>query len=395
MQRSLLVDGFRSRGARLADRPEAPGSPSALTFGDVPAEYRAGLEGALLLDATDRGRLEVRGKDAAAFLHRLLASDVRGVPEGELRPGLLLSPKGKVRFAFALERGPEGCVLSTPPGTAAGLAAALDAFLFTEDVAIEDTSDGHAPIELVGPRAREVAAAVLGPLPELGEHGTARLVAHVPREGCAGAAAEIRVHAAAAAVAGSPGLRLDAGPGGARALWEELERAGARAGGIAARDMLRVEAGAALFGVDVDEGVYPQEARLERAFSLEKGCYVGQEVVAKIDTYGGLNKRLVALRVDHGDPLPRGARLVRVEPGAEGGAEARDLGVVTSWAWSFALDTGLALAYVKRRHQAAGTAFEVRAPAADGDGAGAALGTATVVALPVREGALPPTGDFE
>ena len=133
-------------------------------------------------------------------------------------------------------------------------------------------------------------------------------------------------------------------------------------------------------GVDVDENVYPQEARLEDAFSLTKGCYIGQEVVAKIDTYGGLNKRLVALRISHDDPVARGTRLLRLDEG-----EWRDLGVVTSWAYSFVLDTGLVLAYVKRRHQKIGTEFRV------GDGPASAV----IVALPVRAGALPVSGAFE
>jgi glycine cleavage system aminomethyltransferase T len=91
--------------------------------------------------------------------------------------------------------------------------------------------------------------------------------------------------------------------------------------------------------------------------------------VAKIDTYGGLNKRLVALRVSHDDPVPRGTALWREE-----GGEWRELGLVTSWAYSFVLDTGLVLAYVKRRHQAPGTTFRL----------GAGPATASVVELPLR-----------
>jgi aminomethyltransferase len=373
MQRSLLVDLLAARGARLSERPEAPGLPAVLTLGDVPGEYRAGTQGTLLLDATDRGALLVRGGDAAVFLHRLLANEVRGQEPDTLRPNLLLSPKGKVRFAFELERRADEMLLSTPPGTAAALSAALDAYLFSEDVRLEEATEGHAPLELVGPSAHETVRRVLGSLPALALGSTAR----APFAG-----AEVRVWAAP--VAGSAGLVLDAGPGNALVLFEALVAAGARPGGLAARDSLRVEAGAALFGVDVGEDVYPQEARLERAFSLSKGCYVGQEVVAKIDTYGGLNKRLVALRAGHDEPLPRGSRLLRDEEG-----EARDLGVLTSWAYSFALDAGLALGYVKRRHQGVGTEFRVQAQ--DGE----ALGTARIVPLPARPGALAPSGDFE
>jgi folate-binding protein YgfZ len=169
------------------------------------------------------------------------------------------------------------------------------------------------------------------------------------------------------------GCLLDAGPELVEALWDALVAAGATPVGLVVRDSLRVEAGRALAGVDVDDNVYPQEAGLDEAFALDKGCYVGQEVVAKIDTYGGLNKRLLTLRVEHSDPLPRGARLFRTEDG-----ERRELGLVTSWAYSFALDTGLVLAYVKRRHQEPGTEFEL---VAEG---GQSLGTARVVEPPGR-----------
>ena len=149
-------------------------------------------------------------------------------------------------------------------------------------------------------------------------------------------------------------VRLDAGPEHAEALWRALIAAGAQPAGLVVHDSLRVEAGMAEHGVDVDENVYPQEARLEPAFSLDKGCYIGQEVVAKIDTYGGLNKRMVGLRVSHDDPVPRGTPLLR-----EDGGEWRELGLLTSWAYSFVLDTGLALGYVKRRHQEPGTTFRL------------------------------------
>jgi folate-binding protein YgfZ len=110
------------------------------------------------------------------------------------------------------------------------------------------------------------------------------------------------------------------------------------------------------FGVDIDDTIYPQEARLESAFSLDKGCYIGQEVVAKIDTYGGLNKRLMLLHVEHDNPIAPGTRLERFD---EKRNTWRDLGVVTSWGYSFAIDGGCVLAYVKRRHQDEGTEFRL------------------------------------
>ncbi|MEW6072516.1 MAG: glycine cleavage T C-terminal barrel domain-containing protein [Planctomycetota bacterium] len=357
MRSSLLAPPPGLERARLAPRPEAPLFTTLLTGGDVPAEYRAGREGVLLLDATDRGEVRARGRDAADFLHRILANRVRDLGPGEGARNLLLTPQGKVRFDVDLLRDEEEIRLSTPPGAAAVLFAALEAYVFSEDLALADTTAQHAPLELAGPGAAPLVSRVFGAEPPAGPRAWRRM------ETSGGP-----VVVAAVSVAGGTGFRIDAGPERAVELWRAFLAAGAVVGGIAARDILRVEAVAALWGVDVDENVYPQEARLEDAFSLAKGCYTGQEVVAKIDTYGGLNKRLFPLRVDHDDPVPRGTRLLSGEEG-----ERRDLGVVTSWAYSFALDGGLALAFVKRKHQEVGTRFVL------GDGSG----TATIVAEPV------------
>lgn len=365
MEATCLEDRHRAADARFAD---AGGRPLLLTYGDVPAEYAAARERAALFDRTDRGLVVATGDDRADFLHRILANDVRRLEPGTGNRNLLLTPKGKVLFAFELEVEDGSIRLETEPGAAAALIDAIEMFHFTEAVEFADATAETAPVALAGPRAAELVEHLAGiSPPELGR------VVRAEHDGHA-----LRV--AARAVAGSPGWSLDAGPAGAGALWDALTAAGARPAGRIAWDSLRVEAAAAEPGFDVDDGIYPQEARWEAAFSLDKGCYIGQEVVAKIDTYGGLNKRLCALRIDHDDPVPTGERLYRID-----GDERRDLGVITSWAYSFELDGGLALAYVKRKHQAVGTTFEI----------GEGRGTASIVAIPVRPDALAVTGEFE
>jgi len=354
---SPLTPIHESSGARLQSLEGD--ATRVLTYGDVPAEYRAGTEACLVLDTSTRGAIRVRGAEAAAFLHRLLANDVKGLAPGRGNHNLLLSPKGKVLHEFELA--PEaggGFHLSTPAGQAGALLEALDMYLFAEAVELEEVTEQHAPLELAGPGAVPLAGGVLGSQLPGDDHHPLDVTwnGHV-------------VRVTRLQVAGSPGLRLDAGPGGIQALWEALVGAGAVPGGVVVTDILRVEAGGARFGQDITDDVYPQEARLEDAFSLDKGCYIGQEVVAKIDTYGGLNKQLQVLAVDHDDPVPPGTRLVREQDG-----HRRDLGVVTSWAYSFVKDTGLVLAYVKRKHQEVGTRFELEG----------SPGQAEIVAWPVR-----------
>lgn len=358
LKSSILTEIHRAAGAELT----AGEAPVLLTYGEVPDEYEAARSGCVVFDRTARGLVEVSGPDGRELLHRIFSNEVRALAPGQGNRNLLLSGKGKVRFEFDLAVEAESLRLSTTRGQAPDLLAAIDMYLFAEQASLLDATDTHAPLELCGPRAAETVERVLGALPE-GDH--ASLLAEF--EG-----APVRI--TNLTVAGSSGLRVDAGPEAQPALWNALLAAGAIPAGLIVHDILRVEACAAEPGVDVDDTVYPQEARLEPAFSLDKGCYIGQEVVAKIDTYGGLNKRLMALRVSHDDPVPRGTRLLVDDDGTE-----RDLGMVTSWAYSFVLDTGLVLAYVKRRHQEPGTEFQL-----DGD-----RGQATLVEAPVYRGAKP------
>ncbi|MHC4262440.1 MAG: CAF17-like 4Fe-4S cluster assembly/insertion protein YgfZ [Planctomycetota bacterium] len=368
---TLLTTRHRAAGARFAgDGDEAP----LLTFGDVPAEYAAGTDGCALFDASDRGALRMGGDDRIDFCHRILSNTIHGLEPGQGNRQLLLSPKGKILADFELVVLEEALCFSTLPGHVPALAQGLDMFLFADAVELEDTSASSAPIELVGPRAADVVARLTG----IATGDDALRSYHVAIGAFEGSTAVItRVP-----VAGSLGWRVDAGPDALPALWDAAVAAGATPAGLVAHDCLRVEAVAPLFGVDIDDQVYPQEARLEEAFALDKGCYIGQEVVAKIDTYGGLNKCLVPLAISHDDPVARGTKLIAHDPERD---TERELGVVTSWAYSFVRDTGLVLAYVKRRHQAVGNEFRL----------GGADGTATVVEAPVRPGARALTGAFE
>lgn len=341
MNHCLLYDRHEAAGAVLRPRDEA--NP-LLTYGEVPAEYEAATTGAVLLDETDRDLVRVRGSEAESFLHRMSSNVVEGLAPGQGNRNLLLTGKGKILFDFDLARTDEGFLLSTEPGRGPALAQQLDLFLFAEDVQLEDASEEHAPVQVVGPGARALVEALGAEVPAADQDWTGfSLDGH-----------EVRVTRLNRP--GPEGFRIDGGPAAAPSLWDRLVAAGARPAGRIVADMLRVEGCRARWGEDVDETVYPQEARLEEAFNLSKGCYPGQEVVAKIDTYGGLNKRLHRLQVNHSDPVPRGTRLLRHDPERD---EWRDLGVVTSWAYSFPLDSGQVLAYVKRRHQEPGTTFRL------------------------------------
>ena len=347
MNHSPLLSVHESAGARLAQRPttvpDAEESTVVLTFGDVPTEYESAHSACALFDTTERGLIRVTGADNASFLHGLLANEVRSLAPGQGNSNLLLSAKGKVLHGFDLFVGEDEILCSTEPGGAKALMTALDMYHFTEQVEFEEVSDQHAPLSLCGNSARAAVEAVVGELPGMADHD------HFRRDWNG-----VSVWVTTVNVAGTQGYRVDAGPAHVQELWQALVAAGASPTGQVVLDILRLEAGRAAHGVDITNDVYPQEARLDDSFSLEKGCYIGQEVVAKIDTYGGLNKQMMVLCVSHDDPVAAGTSLELTEDG-----ETRKLGVVTSWAYSFVLDTGIVLAYVKRKHQDIGKTFKL------------------------------------
>ena len=322
---------YRSAGLEPVPAPEGGGAALPASHGDPAAERASVDAGAGLLDHTARGRVLVTGADAVDLLQRMLANDVKALASGRAAPNLLLTPKGRVRFAFTLARGASGLELWTAPGQGAALAAALDQFVFAEDVGLADESDGAAPLALVGPRADALVADVAPDAAGLepGAWATSGGIT-VARE----------------TVLGRPGWRLDAGAEGVAALWTALVEAGATPLGLDARETLRIEALEPLAGVelstDEDAAPYPQEARLDDAFSLAKGCYVGQEVVAKLDTYGGLNRRLHAFACAAGEAVAPGTPILT--------ATGDDAALLTSVCDPVGSDAPAALGYLKLRH---------------------------------------------
>ncbi len=339
---SRLEALHQAQNARLAP----PGAPlPVLVHQSVPTEYEAATTDWAVFDRSTLGSMSIQGADAQSFLIRILAGPVRTLEQGQGGRNMLLSGKGKVQALFEMAAIEGGFLCTTAPGTTPGLMAGLDMYLFGEDVKLEDQSANLAHLDVLGPQAPTKLGALLdSDLPDA-PHGHATIdwqgspltVTHL-------------------AVCGRPGYRLAINPEALPELWTALQSAGATPAGLAVHDSIRAENLVAEWGVDIDDTIYPQEANLQDAFSLTKGCYIGQEVVAKIDTYGGLNKRLLLLKAPD-SPVPMGTRLMHQTDGPD--SEWRDLGVVTTWTYSFAADHGIVLAYVKRKHQEQGTVFRL------------------------------------
>ena len=267
---------------------------------DPAAEYRAARADAVLADRTDLGRLEIAGKDAADLLHRLTTNDVRGLAAGQGTAAAFVTNKGRLVDLVTLHHLGDRLLCLTGPGRSAAVAAYIERYTFREEVKVLDLGASHGTIGLYGARAAERAAALFG------AEAAGRPLHHATTVGFAGLSAIL----ARSFPLGGDAYHLTAEAGALAALQSAiLERSpGLLVAGPACLEALRIEAGLPLAGHEITEEYNPWEARLQDAISLNKGCYVGQEVIARLNTYKKVSRCLVRLELSDDPPAP-GARL--------------------------------------------------------------------------------------
>ncbi len=337
-----LHDLHARLGARFG---EAGGCLVPLRYGDPATEYRAVREGVGLFERSDGGVIEATGRDRATFLHGMLAHDVKGLQPGQGRRAAFLDAHGKIVSLLVVHCLPDRLLLTLARELVEPTLAALDRYLISERVEFEDASAAHGCLAIAGPAARATVEKLAGePLPDLAPWHHAR----VTIEG-------VETRVVRDDETGEEGYDLWMGPDGLARVWERAVAAGAHPVGREAGNVLRVEAGVVRYGVDVDAGTLLLEAPLDDVYTLDKGCYLGQEVVARITYRGHVNRKIVGFRFPD-------ARIP--DPGAAVLVDGQEVGRITSPVVSPALGRGIALGFLRREHWEPGTAVEI---AGDGE----------------------------
>jgi folate-binding protein YgfZ len=313
-------------------------------------EVRAARDRAAWFQLSERGLIEVRGADRVRFLQGQLSADVGSLDATGPRSGcyaLALTPQGRIVVDLHVLARSESIWLETAAACVPAALARLGKYVIADDVELVDRSGEIARFGIEGPRAPELLAGAAG-----------TRLALAPEAG-----AEIRIAgsvglAAAFGWSGEAAFQLffprAAQAGVAAALRHAAAACGASEAGGEALEVLRVEAGIPRAGAELGEDVLPAEARLlERAVSFTKGCYTGQEVVARMASRGRVGHLLVGLVFEGALPAP-GAALHAGDVRA---------GAVTSAALSPHAGP-IGLAFVRRGHDEPGTRLAV-----DGGGA--------------------------
>jgi tRNA-modifying protein YgfZ len=307
-------------------------------------EWEAITTHAGLVDRSDRVRLEVSGPDRAKFLHNLTTNDIKRLAVGRGCEAFVTSPQGKtIGYLIVLAADDKVIARADPGGDALALPHFRKYGVF-DDVSIDDRSSSTFELHLFGPQATELVRRVAGRLPDdeyahiLTEIGgnVVRLV----RESPAMSRGLTVIGEKTAAVVVKDTFRED----GRDLGLVEVDAAGF--------DILRIEAGTPVFGKEITEKNLPQEfGRDDRAINFVKGCYLGQETVARIDALGHVNQLLKGLLLEPGSPCP--------QPGSALEHDGKRVGVITSVAYSPLRNAGVGLGLIRTSHSVAGTRLSV------------------------------------
>jgi len=279
----------------------------SLFFKDFAGECEAARKKVALFNFSSRGKIEVTGTERISFLNSVLSNDIETPGMGEGTYAALLTAQGRVLADMNVYVFANSVLLETEPGLEEKLRQGLEKLHITEEVEIRIATAEFAQLSLQGPKSEALAASLVkGPVRVEKEFHHANVtVFDVP-------ATLVR-----RSVTGEKGFHLFLAPGNVETVVKRVlelgKPYGVRQAGPEAAEILRIEAGIPRYGVDFDETVMLPETGLEDAAASEtKGCYPGQEVVARTKTYGQAPRKLKGLVFEKSAVLPRpGDRILK------------------------------------------------------------------------------------
>lgn len=297
-------------------------------YGALDREVDAVRRSAGMVDLSDRAKVAVSGSDRLTFLDGLLTADIKVLTPGHTAYALVLDEASHVLGDLRVTALPDRMVLDIEAAQKSNLLEYFRKQIVSDDVVLEDLgSSGH--IEVHGPRAPDVVSTVLGvdaPSLAVNEHVSFPVDRH--RMGIV-----IRMSRF-----GEPGFAIRATGDPLESTWASLFRLGVSPVGREALELLRIESGEPRFGADMGPSMLALEVAPEGVLNLVKGCYRGQEVVARGTYIGEMHRRLLGLRID-GDVPPTGGDIVRME--------GEEVGRITSGCWSPTTGWVIALALLR------------------------------------------------
>ena len=339
----LQLNSIHQRlGATMIDREgwSLPGS-----YGAVLSEYAAVRDGgAGLLDLSSRGRLLVSGSESLQFLNGLITNDMKTLEPSYWMLAAFPNVQGRLLAIIrVLNQGPANFLIDTEAATYQQVMKIIQRFTFAGDFHVEDLTGSTTLLSVQGQRAGAIIGAVFGEeVAAIERFQISQVLWH-----------DSPVRIIRATHTGEDGFDLVVSAEKSGELWDALTAAGAQPVGHDALEIIRIEAGIPRFGIDMDETNVVTETGLDDAVSFTKGCYIGQEIIARIKYRGHVAKKLAGLEFEGKDKVEREAKIKSID--------GKEIGRLTSVVDSPRLERTIALGYVKYDYLAAETAVRVGA----------------------------------
>jgi folate-binding protein YgfZ len=306
-------------------------------------EYSAVRDGgAGLLDLSSRGRLLVSGAEAVMFLNGLITNDMKTLGVNSWMPAVFPNVQGRLLAAVRIIHREDGFLIDTEGPTLETVAKLLERFALAGDFRVTDLSSETAMISVQGQKAADVVRAAVGDDATPVERET---ISNVKLASGAEGTVIRATHTA------EDGFDLFVDASETQVLLESLIESGGQSVGPDVLETLRIEGGIPRYGVDMDETNVVTETNLDEAVSFTKGCYIGQEIIARIKYRGHVAKKLTGLTFESEGAVENAAKILS--------SDDKEIGRVTSVTFSPRLDRTIALGYLKYDYLSPGTSVKV------------------------------------
>jgi tRNA-modifying protein YgfZ len=335
---SIRTIEFGPDGYPVVPSFEPLGDPmEAVHFGSAQTEYQRAKTRAVVFDLSRRGHLEFIGADRQKFLNGFCTADIAGLKPGEGCEAFLPNIKGKVLGHVFVFAGEDSLWLETTPDSVQPLMNHLARYVISEDVDFLPRSEQFGELYISGPAAEEMLGDLRVNVAGLPIYGHKRAVLR-----------KRDVQVRRVDWLGSPGYLLLVSRDDLSDCWEELIEAEIRPAGIAVFHALRIQASFPLYGIDITDDNLAQEVnRTEQAVNFKKGCYLGQEPIARIDAMGHVNRELRTIKLEAAQAPTPGGKVTK--------PDGKEVGRVTSYAMLPDQHVPVALAYLHREVLQPGT----------------------------------------
>ncbi len=314
----ITNEWHKSKGAEFEDffGVEVPSS-----YGDIEKEYWALRKNAGVRDVSFFGKVKITGRDAQNFLHRMISNDVKSLQTGKGVWALFLDIKGHIQGDMKIYRFEDFLMMILQRHALDRVTKGLDRYVISEQLRMIDVSEEFGLFQIFGPDA----AAVL----------QSKGIQSLPTEELSFQSASLNgMEIQIIRMGTGYSILVPAGSATDLLNFLDLQPIGQRAFNI-----FRIETGLPVLGLDFDDSNLPQESRLDNAISFTKGCYLGQEVIARLDAQGHVNKILMGLESE-----------AELKPEQKLYFAEKEIGKITSAAYSPLKKLNVGLGYVRREH---------------------------------------------